>query len=167
VIFELEAPIVTSPDAIKAFAEFVARFGEVRLRGLGDRVADAERLIRVLADGRMVGGAALKNPRDSYRQKVATRAAAEIGRSDYPLELGWIAVDGAFRGRGLAKGLVGKAIEASEGRGLFATTRADNTAMLRVLEAAGFSLLGRPYASEERPGGRIVLLVRQAVSGPA
>jgi predicted GNAT family N-acyltransferase len=154
----LAAPATASAKAVDAFVTLVSSASEVAKRGLSDRVAQARTLIMLYRHDGLIGTAAIKIPNGGYRKYVFTKAQVTLPK-DNPLELGWIAVDEAHRGQRLARVLVAKAMETLGGAPVYATTRTDNLAMLRILPNYGFAPVGRPYASQEHPGQKLALLV--------
>jgi GNAT superfamily N-acetyltransferase len=138
-----------SDDAqIHEFCAAISRGGEVMEEGLEIRIRERGELVaikRIATD--IIGIAALKSPTNHHRQITAQGAQFDLNPSTYPYELGWAFVDPAYRGKRIAERLCGVLIEAKEGSGLFATTRAGNDAMQSVLRKKGFYSVGRQYPS--------------------
>jgi GNAT superfamily N-acetyltransferase len=92
------------------------------------------------------GIAALKTPHPDYKQRIFQQAGALDQAVLYPFELGWIVSLPAYRGQGIGKKL--SAIVCEENAvNLFATSRIDNFAMIKILQDLGFSQLGHSYSS--------------------
>jgi GNAT superfamily N-acetyltransferase len=116
--------------------------GELTLRTNVPR----SRLLAFIRDGvTLLGVGALKIPQSSYRKKFFARTGVAISEADYPYELGYVFVAEASRGNGHAGQIVGACIEAEKEAGIFATTRADNKAMHRLLHRFGFNKAGKSY----------------------
>ena len=89
--------------------------------------------------------AAIKAPDERSRHDLFKLAAAPVDGSDYQLELGWVFVAPAYRGRQIAEDLCRQLLVRVPASPLFATTRAGNEPMMRILEALGFARVGRPF----------------------
>ena len=148
-----------------------AAFAQMVTRGFGpapgerqDRIRRAECLAFRYgpADG-LVGIAALKAPGDAYRAEVFAQADADAGVSASALELGWVFVDPAHRGRGIAYELCRCLVDAAPAVPIFATTRPDNAGMIRILRALGFARLGTPFP---RKGETLALFLLAGGRGP-
>jgi len=148
----------------KELADFMALVmagGEVAPKGLEARVRQARRLIFLYAGQCLSGVAALKQPNEAYRSSVNRGAHFELKKEDYPFELGWIFVMPSARGRKYSIHLTRAAVEAGAGKGIFATSRAENHAMHAALQGCGFSPVGEAYASS-RGVYKLQLFVRPA-----
>jgi predicted GNAT family N-acyltransferase len=137
-----------TPDEIDAFVALVQVGGEVQAAGLAERIVQAHSLIFLKEDNQLLGVAALKHPEANYRFGVFEKAQIKANPLDYPLELGWVYVPPAGRGRGLSHSLVQTAVNQAKGLGLFATSRADNSAMHKSILAALFARQGNEYLSK-------------------
>jgi hypothetical protein len=134
----------------KELADFLALViagGEVAPKGLETRVRQARRLIFLYAGECLSGIAALKQPNEGYRSSVNRGAHIELKKEDYPFELGWVFVMPSARGRKYSIHLTRAAVDASAGKGIFATSRVENHAMHAALKGCGFSAAGETYAS--------------------
>jgi GNAT superfamily N-acetyltransferase len=154
-------PSDCSHAELQDFERLVRAGGEVTAAGLNARIKNAAVLVYISQSNCVTGIAALKKPQEQYKHRVFQKAGATARPNEFPLELGWIFVVPASRGAGLSHKLVEAAIDASDGRGIFATSRADNAAMHRVLKVHGFSNHGHAYASE-RSNHELVLFLRNA-----
>jgi predicted GNAT family N-acyltransferase len=135
--------------------------GEVTADGLEARIKKAETLLFLVQGGCLKGIAAIKNPESGYKEGVFQKAQATIKASQFSFELGWVFVIPSSRGAGLSHKLVEAALSVTDGQSVFATSRADNDPMHKVLKAHGFSCHGKTYAST-RGNQQLVLFVRNA-----
>jgi cytidylate kinase len=150
-----------SADELDQFAAIVAEGGEVA-DGVHARVKRAYRLGFIVYEGRVVGTAALKKPRITYRAKVFTKAKSELAPKDYPYELGWIFLDALHRNKGQMTRLLMKLEPETNGAAIFATTRTSNEVMRTLLSHFGFEQDGCEYASELHKNESLELFVRKA-----
>jgi GNAT superfamily N-acetyltransferase len=150
----LEIRILTPeecPDEdLRSFVRMVRQGGQVTSAGLEARIASAAWLGLARLGGKLAGVAALKVPRRAYHSKVFSAAQASEQAHRFPLEFGWAFVVPPFRGLGIAKALLGALLAKNVGGGTFATTRADNRFMERILRDAGFEILGQPFQSPRK-----------------
>lgn len=135
---------------LQSFARLVRREAQVTPEGLEARIAAAAWLGFAWLGGTLAGVAALKNPRSSYRSKVFSAAQVTALAQGFPLEFGWAVVVPESRGLGIAKSLLRELLEIRADAGIFATTRADNQPMQRILQCSGFEILGQPFASRRQ-----------------
>jgi GNAT superfamily N-acetyltransferase len=132
---------------LQFFLRLVRQGAQVRVVGLKSRIATAAWLGFAWLDRKLAGVAALKNPRSAYRSKVFSAAQATALIDRFPLEFGWAFVVPECRGLGIAKTLLHALLAKQEDNGTFATTRADNPFMQRILRDSGFEVLGEPFSS--------------------
>ncbi len=158
-----KTPSDCSETELQNFECLVLAGGEVTATGLSTRIKNAATLIYLSQGDCLIGIAALKDPNEPYKNGVFEKAAAAVQPAEFPLELGWIFVLPSSRGAGLSHKLVEAALGASEGRGVFATSRADNAAMHRTLQAHGFSVHGHTFRSD-RHNRKLVLFLRPAAN---
>jgi predicted GNAT family N-acyltransferase len=142
-----------------AFVRFVANAGEVAA-GLPELVEKAQVLVMLCNEGELIGTAAIKRPRSHYHEGVFKKAASPAAFIDYPFEIGWIVVDQRYQGQQLSGQLIDAALGAVSGARIYATTRANNTRIHRVLKTRGFVRNGKPYASGQHEGEDIVLYLK-------
>lgn len=145
---------------LERFEELVRQGGEVQPQGLIGRIRQAAVLTFAFHEDRLVAVAALKKPADGYRVGIFQKAGIAQLTSG-ALELGWVFVLPESRGQGLAGTVVAEALVASGAEDVFATTRADNHAMRKVLEGQRFVPTGQAYKSV-RGGYGLSLFVRPA-----
>ena len=141
------SPGKCSANEIRDFVHLVVQGGEVAVGGLHERVMAAELLVFLRADGHLVGVAAVKNPNDMYRSRVAQASGFALSKQLFPYELGWVFVSPAARGKGYAKSLAEAVVSQVSGCGILATSRSDNVVMHRVLAGLGFLPSGSVYRS--------------------
>lgn len=134
---------------LHAFTTLVQGGGEVVPVGLDARIKSAESLLFLEASGCLKGIAAVKNPNIRYKERVFKKARASVESDLFVFELGWVFVHSSARGAGYSHMLVEKALAISGGVAMFATSRADNKPMHRVLKKHGFASHGAAYASDQ------------------
>jgi len=133
--------------------------GEVDGAVLEDRIRNAKHLIFLFQGSCLVGITALKNPLVSYRRSVSAKAGVKLDTSEFPYELGYVFVLPSARDARLSRPLVEAALKASNGAGVFATSRNDNVAMHRTLVRFGFAAVGHSYRSD-RGNHELQLFIR-------
>lgn len=164
-------PADCTGDELRRFAAAVRQGFASANETLEGRIRRAEWLAFHDAGG---GGAldavaALKAPERSYREEVFEKADARVSPDDFELELGWVFVLPAHRGRGIAESLCRQLLARVPAARIFATTRTDNALMMRILRALGFVRVGRPY---RRRGEELVVFLHSPAAsvgsgGPA
>jgi GNAT superfamily N-acetyltransferase len=137
------------------FKELVLRGGEVRPDTLQSGMEEAQQLIFCTDGQAIVGVAAVKNPRGTYRKKTAAKSKLDLSVQAYPVEFGWCFVDEKARGNGLAYLLVERAVR-DLATGIFATSHAGNTGMHKALERYRFVQEGDCYPSDRRAAWIVV-----------
>lgn len=130
------------------FEVLVVESGEVATAGLAGRIASAARLACHHIGNKLVGVAALKRPKGTYRKKVSERSGFALSKVTFPFELGWVYVRPEGRGGGLSKQLVAACVAEAGSTGVFATTREVNDPMRCCLAKSGFRRVGEPYKGE-------------------
>jgi GNAT superfamily N-acetyltransferase len=146
---------------IADFKALVLSGSRVAKETLSNLVRDAPRLAVILFDEEIVGCAAIKKPIDNYRTRAFKSSGLEDNLSDYPLELGWVVVKPAHRGKGLASRLVQALFQDQEITGVYATSQARDANMHRTLLKFGFKKLGVPYDSKEEAGEKISVFLKK------
>lgn len=160
-VISAKKPNKCSVAELQDFAAFVLAGGEVTAIGLEARIKKAEKLIFLEQDSCLKGIAAVKNPEKNYKERVFRKAQATVEAKQFLFELGWVFVLPSSRGAGFSHKLVEAALSVASGQATFATSRADNVPMHRVLKAHSFSCHGKAYASS-RGKQQLVLFVRNA-----
>lgn len=129
---------------------------------LPDRIRDAKRLaFYYAADGTLAAIGALKAPTDRYREEIFKKADAPVSSDDYELELGWVFVVTGNRGHGIGARLCQLLLARVPTSRVFATTRPNNTPMIRILRALTFERTGEPYPHARR-NEHLVLFLRSS-----
>jgi predicted GNAT family N-acyltransferase len=158
------SPSDCAPQALAEFEKLVIEGGAVDPQGLAQRIREASRLLFLRTScGRLVGVAALKQPRPGYRHKVFTAAQATVSPDRYPVELGWVVVTNSHHGRRLSIRIVGELLTFAKNENIFATTRADERVITFASEY-GFKMNGKPYRS--RHGYDLALYLRDGAPTP-
>jgi RimJ/RimL family protein N-acetyltransferase len=150
VIIKSKAPAACSREELRAFYDLVASEGEVKTDGLKDRISRAEVLAFLENGGRLVGVGALKRQHPNYRDKVFKKADAKSEARNFDLELGWVVVDKAHRGRGYSRLILDALLSRSGGRCVYATSASANQPMHKTLAACDFERDGQAWSSQER-----------------
>jgi RimJ/RimL family protein N-acetyltransferase len=154
-------PIACTEDERREFAHLVRQGIRGSDEGLDGRIRDARCLAFYYAAGDTLAGiAGLKAPSERYRWDVFRKADAGVSSADFKLELGWIFVVPAHRGNRIGETLCRKLLAHVPTSSVFATTRPNNSFMIRILLALGFARVGKPYPRRDE---ELVLYLR---SGP-
>jgi hypothetical protein len=156
-------PVTDTPDTfsdadLQRFEELVIKGGEVGGAVLTDNIAGSRILAVYREDSLIFGVAALKRPKESYREKIEVRSGMALLKADYPYELGYIFLDESLQGLRLSYPLVQAALDHAGGAGVFATVRINNDKMRKTLKRAGFIAVGDSWKGNKR---RVIgLLIR-------
>jgi len=149
-----------SPHDLNAFCALVNKAGEVanlspdwvRQHGL--------KLVFVMKQNILAAVGALKKPDPGYHQACFQKAGVQDQWPLYPVEVGWLHCDKAYRG-GMGYRVLDALFAEPEGRQpIYGTVRTDNLVALHVIGKRGFKPIGSPYRSKEHPEAEIQLLVR-------
>lgn len=144
---ESKPPGEFSSKEVDEFQRAIREGGQVDPGGLRDRLMSARALALLREAEKLAAIAALKSPVPAYRTRVSESACVEISVASYPFELGWVYVYPFARGRRFSHAVSREALSKSDGRGVFATSKADNVAMHATLRRLGFAPAGTPYRS--------------------
>jgi hypothetical protein len=104
----IEPSLCTDVD-IAAFCDLVRQGEEVEDQGLEGKVRRAKALVFLYVDRGLTGVAGLKRPTKSYRDGVFQKAGVPKAAASFELELGWVFVPAAHRGRQYSKVLCASA----------------------------------------------------------
>jgi ribosomal protein S18 acetylase RimI-like enzyme len=143
---------------VKVFEEIaslVERGGAVQHEGLIMRIRSCYLVGFAIGNGHVVTSGAIKNPQAAYVSKVACNSCYKVPRD--VRELGYVATDRNYRGRGFAREMCARLVAAYH-KPLFATT--SDAAMERILRGLGFILVGVPWTSDLRAGEQLALWLR-------
>jgi GNAT superfamily N-acetyltransferase len=149
-VLRILAPNECSAKDLRFFARLVRLGEQVASAGLEARIRAAAWLGFAWFGGALVGVAALKAPRPTYRDKIFSAAEVATLAVHFPLEFGWVLVTPQFRGLGIAKKLLCHLMAKNSGDGIFATTSVDNHFMHKILQSSGFQMVGQPFPSDRR-----------------
>lgn len=142
----LREPAACTKVQRREFERFVREGFGGSDEGLPGRIRDASRLAFCYSTGdTLVAIAGLKVPAERHRNDVFNKAYARASSADYPLELGWVFVVPSHRGNGIGESLCRQLLEGVPASGVFATTRPNNSPMIRILDALGFTRVGKPF----------------------
>ncbi|MGR7950096.1 hypothetical protein ACU6HM_12590 [Alcaligenes sp. RM2] len=153
-------PNKLSTEEINEFQLAVLEGDEVNPHGLQDRIMLARSIVFLREVKVLAAIAALKSPVPAYRERIAGYAEIKLAEARYPFELGWVFVYPFARNRRYSHVVASEALKQSEGKGVFATARADNVAMHTTLNRLGFEVAGTPYPSR-RGGQKLRLFLRK------
>lgn len=155
----LKRPADCSDEELRAFERAVREAFAGSDDGLPDRIRSARSLaFRYAADGALAAVAALKEPDGDYRREVFRKAEASVDPEGFVLELGWVWVAPEHRGRRIGERLCRRLLAQPALPRAFATTRPDNTAMIRELRALCFERHGEPYPHVRRDETLVLFL---------
>lgn len=147
----LKNPITCTDGERREFERLVRQGFEGSDEGLPGRIRAARWLaFHYAADDTLAAIAGLKAPDAQYRDQVFAKAASSVSPTDYELELGWVFVCPAHRGNRIGASLCRVLLAQQPESGVFATTRPDNGAMIKILGALGFVQAGKPYPHVRR-----------------
>ena len=139
-------PTACTEGERREFARLVRQGFDGSDEGLEGRIRDAKWLAFHYAAGDTLAAVAgLKAPSERYRDDVFKQADARVSSADYKLELGWVFVVPAHRGNRIAESLCQQLLARVPTSYVFATTRPNNSSMIRILLALGFARAGKPY----------------------
>jgi GNAT superfamily N-acetyltransferase len=153
-------PSDLSPNDLKVFEDLVIAGGEVRIKGLTERIRRAEWLVFLREGGTVAGVAALKRPDKRYRERVFAKAKAKEEPTAYPLEAGWIYVVEKYRRKGFSRVLLEAVLQCARREGVYATTGEDNEWMRSTNNRCGLEQSGFPYPSD-KGGYKLILYIRR------
>lgn len=151
----IKEPSECSEPEIAEFERLVRLGFEGSDDTLSVRVRAAHRIaFRIEPDAGAVAIAGLKQPRSENTAEVFVKAGCNVPPDSWRLELGWVFVSPTHRGAGFGRALCEQLLRPVENEPVYATTRPDNSAMIRILESLGFKQTGGPF-----PGRKETLLV--------
>lgn len=157
---ELRAPTLCSADEIKAFCAHVNSGEEVAKLSPDWVLGHGVKLAFIRTGGTLAAVGALKRPDERYHRGCFHKAEIADRWFKYPIELGWIYCDEAYRG-GMSYRIIDALAQEPEGsQPWYATVRTDNPAMLHPLRKRQFEAAGAQYVSVEHPAAKIQLLLR-------
>lgn len=154
-----QMPIATST----AFQRIVTQAGKVSAVGLPDRMKRAIRFSLLIADDTYVATAALKRPEPAYVDRVFRSAGIARDDAEPTYELGWVVVDGSYRGRKLSRTVI-EPLQTFAPSGLPAWATTSCPRMEQTLKHFGFAQQGTHFESTEAPGTYLRLYVSTAFS---
>lgn len=146
--YQIKKPTICNRSELYDFKMKVVEGGQVNPQGLEYRIRAAKRLAFCYENDHIAGIAALKNPNANYKQCIFRRARVAEISNKYELELGWVVTTPQFQGQGIAGSLVQKLIKSLSTQNVFATTKANNLAMKKILKKCGFITCGNPYSGD-------------------
>jgi len=143
---------------INEFVGLVNEGGEVDSGGLKKRVRRAKKLF-FLKDPSLVAVSAIKRFYQQYKNSIFKRAGCSNIAGNYQLEMGWMYVKPASRGKGFGRELLEAMIDQLNGQSCYTTARSDNHIMHHMLEGHGFNKVGTEYPNS-KGDNKIILYIR-------
>jgi predicted GNAT family N-acyltransferase len=134
---------VLSPEMRDEFIAFIEMGGQVSRHFIKRGVNQAERIAIINEEDQLLSIAVVKQPLESYRNRVFEAAGVPDKAEDSPLELGYLYTKPEFNGRGYCTQLISELVPTFITRPIFATTR--NTAVIHILKKFGFAPIGNVY----------------------
>ncbi len=138
-----KTPEECSSSELSEFYALVLKGGEVVAEGLHDRIRRAEKLIFV-KDKECIGIGAIKQPYDSYKNKVFKKSGVPNLTNEHIFELGWI----LSQRKGVGNIIMQSIVSAIGNSSCFATTRENNGAMHHLFGKYGFVDAGEKFKSD-------------------
>ena len=158
----LQAPADCSESRLRAFEAVVRRAFDGSDESLPERIRSAKRLaFHYQTDGELTAIAALKCPSETYRGDLFVRAGSRADAYVFELELGWVFVAPRQRGARIGELLCRRLLESAPGSRVFATTRPDNRAMIRILRALGLAPTGGSFRHRRRDEQLLLFIDRR------
>jgi GNAT superfamily N-acetyltransferase len=142
-------PSECNASELEQFKRMVLKGGQVNENGLASRIFDAVLLAFHFDGDKLVGIAAIKNPRNSYKVGVFKKAGYLELESQFQMELGWVFTLKECRGQKIASNLIEELINYSNSKNLFATTKTNNTSMHYLLIKNGFEIFGKSFSGRD------------------
>jgi len=146
-IIYVKRPKECSDSELENFSALVKKGGQVSERGLGALIKKAHLLGFGYCEKVLVAIAAIKVPRQTYKERVFQKASSEENTGNYVFELGWCYTEPQYRGQGICQRLIEQLLRQQKEyrKSIFATTVSE--AMKIILNKYGFIELGQPYES--------------------
>ncbi|OBU17602.1 hypothetical protein AYY19_13180 [Photobacterium aquimaris] len=141
---KIKSPSECTDSEIDVFVRLTIEGGQVSPNNLTTKVKRAEKLVFIWEGGVCVAIAGLKNPADTYRNRVFAKAKVEDQKNDYKYEIGYI----YSKIKGVGNELMEAVLKASNSASLFATTKNTNNVMQYLLPKYGFERLGQSYLND-------------------
>lgn len=159
--------VARSPDQCSeaeraAFVALVVKGGEVKEKYAVEGTAHADTLLWLQDKNGMYGVAAIKRPRETHHEGVFEKAGVADLSPEFSLEFGYAFVEKDRRERGEGRALMLAAMKALGSRAAFATARAANEKITKMLEKNEFKIVGHEYRSDDEPSRMLRLFVRPA-----
>lgn len=152
-LFEI-TPIIGTPnkfskDDITQIVDLILSGNEVGSNQVISNIKNAAIIVTIKDDTELKGIATLKNPLSTYRKHISDKSGFDVSLTKFPYELGYIVIIPSARGTGLSRILVDAAVNAANGKGIFATARTNNTRMISTLQKFGFKPVGNSYLGRD------------------
>lgn len=151
-------PSIWSKSARIAFRKFMEPSDTVDIEGLYKRIRRAHKLSISHEDSKILAVGAVKSPHESYVQRLSELFSYEISSN---MELGWIYVDQACRGKGLADLIIKQSLIGLEDFRMYATVSVYNKPMIHLLTKNGFTQVSGFYSNKKR--NLISLMIKDGI----
>jgi predicted GNAT family N-acyltransferase len=160
-ILKVKSPAACSEQELSRFRKIVVDARAVKAKGLSDRIKRAEATAFLTLGKEIIGVGALKRQHAHYISINFANANAAATPKDFGLELGWIVVTEAHRGRKYSRQIVEGLMARAGDEPVYATSLSSNEPMHRTLLKFGFAQDGGGWPSTEHPGAKLFLFVRK------
>lgn len=154
----VKLPSECSDQEINEFVGLINEGDEVDPSGLEERVRRAKKLL-FLKDPSLVAVSAIKRFYQQYKNSIFKKAGCSNIASSYQLEVGWMYVKPASRGKGFSRKLLEVIINQLNGVSCYTTVRSDNHIMDYLLSSHGFNKVGIEYSSS-KGNHKIILYIK-------
>lgn len=144
--YQLSGPDQIDAQTLQALAQLISIGSEVDGTMVLRNLKAASSIAYAMDGQNPVGVIVLKNPVESYRNKVFQAAGVPELEQNYKLELGYVYMLPEYRTQGVSARLL-RLMNRSITVPAFATTRENNTTINTILKFAGFKQTGEPYSS--------------------
>ncbi len=143
----IKTPATCKPQELENFRNMLLSSGLEVEDGLAERIVKAEWLAFQYDERKqLIGIAALKRPVEGCQKGIFKKAGLLEQVGAYPLEVGWVVVQGEYHGKGVAAELLRRLAQKAEEAGIFCVARSSDKNMAASLVKQGFAASGEPYS---------------------
>lgn len=139
----IETPSNLNDEIKIRLIDLVEKGGQVQRHHIENGIQRAEKIALLINGKHIISSAALKNPLNSYRESVFSRAQAKNSMTSNLPELGYIVTAPEFEGNGYCTKLLNEFFKSINDKSMFATTR--KPSMIHILKKLGFIEIGQAY----------------------
>lgn len=131
-------------DILTQLVDLIGEGKQVQRRYIESGLEAATLIALLIDNNKIISSATLKNPRDSYRDKVFRLAGIESRKGDFAQELGYIVTNPEYQRQGHCQNLLVEFFKIIDNQNMFATSR--RPSMVHILKKNfGFKKLGNTY----------------------